>query len=278
MSTNETPEGSHAPTTPTPPAHPSRFSGRFEPTPADLSRFSGRYGEMEERDLSLPVPDDLHPNAGVRVRKRRRLQLVASQQGGCFTIAQAAAAGYDRRARYHHLTYGNWRPTVAPKVFRLTGWPIDELEQHHAWLLWAGPTAAFTSWTALALFGIERPEQPAAAPLDLVRARPLGRRDRLDRSPADAGVVRFHVQWARHRHAQLVDGLVVRPLDEALCVAMQSAPGPAALRVASAVGERLMDEGLVDVGDMVDTARAMRCARALEAVWPRFTGRSLPAA
>ena len=278
MSTNETPGGMHAPTTPTPRAETSRFSGRFEPTPADLSRSSGRFGEMEESDLSLPTPDDLDPNAGARVRKRRRLQFVASQQGGCFTIAQAAAAGYDRRARYHHLSYGNWRSTVAPKVFRLTGWPVDELEEHHAWLLWAGPTAAITSWTALALRGIERPEQPTAAAIDLVRARPRGRRDRVDLSPAGAGVVKFHVQWARHRHAELVDGLVIRPLDEALCVAIQSAPGPAALRVASAVGERLMDEGLVDVGDLVDTARAMRCARALEAVWPRFTGRSRPAA
>ena len=233
---------------------------------------------MAEGELSLPTPDDLHPNAGVRVRRRRRLQLVASQQGGCFTVVQAAQAGFDRRARHHHLSYGNWRPTDAPTVLRLTGWPVDAHEPYHSWLLWAGPTAAFTSWSGLHLHGVDGPEHPAATPLDLVRAKPDNRRDRQDLSPVHTGLVRFHVQWARHRQAELIEGLVVRPLDEAMCVAMQAAPGAMALRSAWAVAERLIDEGRVEVGAMVDTARAMRCARALEALWPRFTGRSQPAA
>lgn len=278
MSTNETPEGMLSPATPTHPADLSRFSGRFEPTPADLSRFSGRLAGMAEGELSLPTPDDLHPKAGVRVRRRRRLHLLASQQGGCFTIGQAAQAGYDRRARHHHLSYGNWRRTDAPKVFRLTGWPVDALEPHQAWLLWAGPTAAFTSWTAVHLHGVERPGEPTAAGLDLVRATSRGRRGRHDLSPVDGGSVRFHVQWARHLHAEVVDGLVVRPLGEALCVAMQTAPSPLAHRAAWAVAERLLDEGRLDAGALVDTARAMRCPRALEALWPRFVGRLRPAA
>jgi hypothetical protein len=94
----------------------------------------------------------------------------------------------------------------------------------------------------------------------------------------DDGLVKVHVQWARHRHAQLIEGLVVRPLDEALCVAMQTAPGPMSLDAASAVAERLLDDGLLDAATVVDTARAMRCARAMEAVWPRFVTRSRPAA
>jgi hypothetical protein len=232
---------------------------------------------MDEGELSLPIPDDLHPNAGVRVRRRRRLHLVASQQGGCFTVQQAARAGYDRRARHHHLSYGNWRRTEAPKVYRLTGWPIDAHEAHHAWLLWAGPTAAFTGWTAIHLHGVDGLDRPSEA-LDLVRARARGRRDRQDLSPVRSGAVTFHVQWARHRHAQLIDGLVTRPLDEALCVAMQAAQGAMALRAASTLVVRLLDERVLDPATLVDTARAMRCARALEAVWPRFVARSRSAA
>ena len=104
--------------------------------------------------MALPVPDDLHPTAGVRVRRRRRLHLIAAQHGGCFTIAHTREAGYDRRARHHHLSYGNWRRTDAPGVYRLTGWPIDPAEPYHAWLLWAGAGAELTSWSALDVSGV----------------------------------------------------------------------------------------------------------------------------
>lgn len=94
------------------------------------------------------------PRKGVRVRRRRALQQIAAQQHGLFTVSQAASVDLDRRARYHHLSYGNWRRTEAPDVLRLVGWPPDPLERVRAWLLWAGPGAVVTSWTALGLRGV----------------------------------------------------------------------------------------------------------------------------
>ena len=97
----------------------------------------------------LPRPTAERPGLGTRVERRRRLIHIAAPQAGCFTIAQARAAGNDRRARHHHLSYGNWRRTLAPGVFRLVRWPPDPFEHLRVWLLWAGPGASLTSWSAL---------------------------------------------------------------------------------------------------------------------------------
>lgn len=270
----------------TPPATPSRFSGRPDHRPAAPSRFSGRSGEMAEADMALPVPDDLHPTAGVRVRRRRRLHLIAAQHGGCFTIAHTREAGYDRRARHHHLGYGNWRRTDAPGVYRLTGWPIDPAEPYHAWLLWAGAGAELTSWSALDVSGVldvlpgpltvvtpgeehPRAERPdPRAPVHLVR--PGTTRRRRDRVPqADPALVRVHLPGDAALPSVVIDGLPSRSVEESLCIALKTSVGAVAV-YAGRLTERLLDEGIVDLRTMLDTARHCRSTRMLDLLWPRI--------
>lgn len=203
------------------------------------------------------------PNKGRRVGRRRRLLRVAAGQEGLFTVAQALDAGLDRRARYHHLTYGNWRRTAAPQVFRLAGWPPDQHERLRAWLLWAGPHALLTSWTALGLAGLTG--SGPADPVDLEIPFGIGRsgrrrRHRLLRQLEDSGAtesVRLHraVTGAVTGAVSGIDGLRLRPPAEAVCAAILSGQSSAALRLAT----ELLDSGLVEPGELSLAARAAHC-------------------
>lgn len=256
----------------------SRFSGRPDPDAVDPSRFSGRFGKLAAEDMDLPLADDDRPNAGRRVRRRRRLQVIAAQQGGCFTIPDTELAGYDRRARHHHLRYGNWRTTAAPKVYRLTGWPTDTAEPLHAWLLWAGAGAALTSWSAIGAHGYATPIEPTpvdrtppdpSSPVHLIRPRPAVRRDRLDTRPVRDGLVLFHHRTAPELQGEVIDGLAVRPLAEALCVAVATSTGVQAA-AASALVDSLLERELVDLRKLVDIAQRCNASRMLDLLWPRL--------
>lgn len=247
-----------------------------------MSRFPGRFGEVAAEDMSLPVPDDLHPNAGVRVRRRRRLHAIAARHGGCFTAAQAAQAaqaGYDRRARHHHLSYGNWRRTDAPQVFRLTGWPIDRAEPLHAWLLWAGTGSALTSWSGLDLHGVTDLRldlgSTPGAPIDVAHAATKPRRARL--APAEhSDAVRLHRQQIAHLPPLFIGDLPVRPIEECLCVALQTSAGPVG-RAAANLTESLVDAGTVELLDVLEAARHLRVPKMLDLLWPRLRTRHRPA-
>jgi len=226
-------------------------------------------------DPDLPVPTSAMPNKGRRVGRRRRLLRVAAGQEGLFTVAQAFDAGLDRRARYHHLAYGNWRRTEAPQVFRLSGWPPDRHERLRAWLLWAGPHALLTSWTALGLAGLTGPGP--ADPIDLEipfgAGRPGRRRwHRLLRQLEDSGatdLVRLHrsVTGAETGGVSDVDGLRLRPPAEAVCAAILSGRPSVALGLAT----ELLDSGLVDLGEFGHAARAAHCGPAIDLLVCRLT-------
>lgn len=256
-----------------PPANLSRKTGRSGNGGVEVSRTRGRFGVVEPVDPDLPVPTEAMPNKGKRVGRRRRLLRVAAEQAGLFTVAQAFDAGLDRRARHHHLTYGNWRRTEAPQVFRLTGWPPDRHERLRAWLLWAGPQALLTSWTALGLAGLAG--SASAVPVDLeipFRVDRAGRRrrHRLFRQLEDsgaAGSVRLH--RAVTGAERTVDGLRFRPPAEAVCAAIDHGRSSVALALAS----ELLDSGLVEPGELSIAARTVHCSQVTELLVCRLAGR-----
>jgi hypothetical protein len=259
----------------TEPSQSSRFLGRSGESDPLPSRFSGRIGKLSPEDLLLPAADEDHPRAGLRVRRRRRLHALAAMHGGCFTIDDTRQAGYDRRARYHHLQYGNWRRTSAPGVYRLAGWPVDHFEDAHAWLLWAGPDAALTSWSALMVHPSEAvkatpdPEAEAARMVHLVG--PDVRTRRIPDRTTGVGTthVRLHHRWLPDTSSLRIRDLSVRPLDEALCIAVWSSSGQDAARAAE-LTDRLLDEDLIDLDELLHTAQRLRVSTMLDLLWPRL--------
>ena len=241
------------------PDTPSRKTGRSAGFVGGVSGVSFEHlHPPQPRDPDLPVPTAAMPNKGVRVARRRRLLKVAGSQAGLFTTAQAMAAGLDRRARYHHLTYGNWRTTVAPRVFRLTGWPPDPHERFRAWLLWAGPGALLTSLTALGLAGLiaSGPGVPVDLEVSFGRDRVSRQRHaRLVRQLDDAGANRLvHLHPAVPGTTIEVAGLALRPPAEAICATVNHRRSTNAVILA----EALLDSGHLDQGDLFDASRQVR--------------------
>lgn len=238
---------------------PSRKTGHLAELAGEGPRFPG-LAPPRRADPDLPVPDEQHPRAGVRVRRRRRLQAVAAVQHGLFTVDQARDAGLDRRARHHHLSYGNWRRSAAPGVLRLSSWPDDRFEDHRAWLLWGGPCAALTSWTALELHRVT--VAGPRAPIELCLPAPRtdeehrARRRRVDRLSSNGAphrpLPRLH--RAAHRGSVTeVDGLQVVPIAEALCAAAAGSPSTAV-----PLADHLIELGRVDHDDVLETALRMQ--------------------
>jgi hypothetical protein len=211
------------------------------------------------------------PNKGVRVARRRRLLRVAGTQHGLFTVRQAADAGLDRRARHHHLSYGNWRRTAAPQVFRLAGWPPDEHERLRSWLLWAGPGAHLTSWTALGLAGLvgTGPRVPVDLEIPFTPDR-AGRRRRqvmLGQIDAAGGRNQVRIHRAVRARTSLVDGMELRTPAVAICTAI-NVPGSIALGLA----EDLLDRGHLQMADLIDASHATDCRRLMEVLFARLRG------
>ena len=232
------------------------------------SSFSGQFGLLAAEDPDLPVPDPDHPRAGVRVRRRRRLQRIASCQEGLFTIGQAASAGLDRRARYHHLHYGNWRYTDTPGVYRLVSWPPDPLERMRSWSL-AIDLAPLTSWSALEALDltVAGPRQPVH--LAVADRR---RRKKLVRTVcADLASVRLHEAHSPLVESLNVHGLTVRPASEALCVVvMGERARPSSCAQTLALTEQLIDLGKVDLQELMSVAASIGAGTVLDAFWTRY--------
>jgi len=264
--------------TETQPARPSRFSGRSGKEQLEEGR-PVRWPELrppEPADPDLPVPTPEMPNKGVRVGRRRRLLRVAADQMGLFTVAQAFDAGLDRRARYHHLTYGNWRRTEAPSVLRLSGWPPDPHERLRAWMLWAGPGAVLTSWTALGLAGLTAhgPRVPVGLEVPFGRDRAgRRRRQRLQRQLDDAAHSAGYRMAELHRSVPGThrdhDGMPVRPPEEAICAAVnQSRSGGVAIDLAKA----LLEAGRFDERDLRYKSQLIGCGPLTDLLLRRLVG------
>lgn len=288
--------------TPSTPKHPSHELAKPSQKTGRSGKFENGVGEVgtlglrpePPRDPDRPRPTVASPRKGTRVARRRRLHAVASTQHGLFTREQAAAVGHDRRTRYHHLEYGNWRATEAPGVYRLSGWAPDPAERLRAWLLWAGPRASITSWTALALHNLtvagprSRVEIVVPAPLDrpsrrrharlqaqlvsLDAAAPTVSRGPGATLPSPTLVGPPAVLHARSTGSPLViDGLRVSSPTEALCVAVRGADGRGRHPVALALIEALLDLGAVDQNDLAATAITMGCVPVTELIFDRRT-------
>ena len=237
---------------------PSRKTGQLAGNVGKQPRFP-EVSVAARADPDLPRPDAAHPRAGVRVRRRRRLQAVAATQHGLFTTAQARDSGLDRRARHHHLTYGNWRRTAAPGVLRLTSWPADPCEDHRAWLLWGGAGAALTGWTGLELHRLTVAGPRAAIELRLPPSRTREEHRSWTRrlahlEGAEVGVrprPRIHRVRSIDRPTE-IDGMSVVSPAEAMCVALESSPG-----IAPALMGQLIELGRLDLGDLVRAGLAL---------------------
>lgn len=220
-------------------------------------------------DPALPVPTRSMPRKGVRVARRRRLLRTAGRQHGLFTVEQAAQAGLDRRARHHHLSYGNWRRTQAPGVLRLAGWPPDPLERLRAWQLWAGPEACLTSWTALGLLGLTASGPRVPVDLEVSFGLDRGSRRRRERMLSEIHSVGSPSPARLHRRiaapATEVDGLRCRPAAESLCAAVNHQRSSIPVGVA----EALIEHGHLTMSELLDAAHAVQCPRLIELA---FTG------
>ncbi len=257
---------------PTHPAKPSRKTGRFGKVDSGSPVLPLSARPIHRADPDLPVPTPTMPNKGVRVARRRRLLRIAGTQQGLFTVAQANEAGLDRRARHHHLTYGNWRRTDAPCVYRLTGWPPDEHERLRAWLLWAGPGAHLTSWTALGLARLTAagPRVPVDLEIPFRRDRAgVRRRERLRRQLDDAGAAgTVHLHPGIRGSSVTIDGLRTRAPAEAICAAVNHRRSSIALGLAST----LMDSGALRSDDLLFASLEIGCGPINELLLRRFAG------
>jgi predicted transcriptional regulator of viral defense system len=84
---------------------------------------------------------------------RRRLFVLAANQAGYFTAAQAKAIGYSYSAQAHHVSAGNW--TRANRgIFRLTDWVPGVHDDLARWHLWSRQRAVISHETALSVHGI----------------------------------------------------------------------------------------------------------------------------
>ena len=279
------------------PAKPFEKAEHFDSTPAEPFGKTGRFDSVGEEgpdgpavhvddvvaaanfppshphDPNLPVPTPDHPGLGTRVGRRRRLQAVAATQEGCFTVVQARAAGLDRGARHHHLSYGNWRRTVAPGVLRLSHWPDDPHENLRAWLLWAGPGAALTSWSALELLG--RAVVGPHATVDLLLGpHPGWRNDRRRSVPHTADRATPPARLHHVRDIELADltisGMAVRPVEDALATALMTAPSGSAMERLAL--ELVLREVAADAEARIRlllTARSMSATRLTELIYDR---------
>ena len=91
-----------------------------------------------------------------------QLARVAVRQGGAFTRAQAAAAGFHPAQIERRVRTGGWE-RVHPCVYRYGATPMSAALVHWAAVLWAGPECALSHTSAAAIWrlpvaSIDRPE------------------------------------------------------------------------------------------------------------------------
>lgn len=84
---------------------------------------------------------------------RRRLFIVASEQAGYFTAAQAKALGYSYQAQAHHAGAGNWLH-IDRGLYRLAEWIPDIHDDLARWTLWSKGRGVVSHETALTVHRI----------------------------------------------------------------------------------------------------------------------------
>lgn len=90
---------------------------------------------------------------------RRRLFLLAAEQAGYFTAAQARTIGYSYQAQAHHVGAGNWF-RISRGLFRLAEWVPDVHDDLVRWTLWSGGRGVVSHETAMAVHGFGEFESP----------------------------------------------------------------------------------------------------------------------
>ena len=90
---------------------------------------------------------------------RRRLFLLAADQAGYFSAAQAKALGYSYPAQAHHERAGNWH-RIDRGIFRLADWIPDAHDELARWNLWSKGRAVVSHDTALSVYGVGEFESP----------------------------------------------------------------------------------------------------------------------
>ena len=90
---------------------------------------------------------------------RRRLFVLATDQSGYFTAAQAKRVGYSYSAQAHHVNAGNWL-RVDRGLFRLSEWIPDIHDDLVRWTLWSKGRGVVSHETALGVHHIGEFESP----------------------------------------------------------------------------------------------------------------------
>ncbi len=85
-----------------------------------------------------------------RLKLRRRLTMLAAQQSGLFSAAQARTAGYSYAAQRYHVDRGNWL-RIDRGLYRLQQWPTGPHEDLVRWTLWSRGLGVVSHETALAV-------------------------------------------------------------------------------------------------------------------------------
>ena len=83
----------------------------------------------------------------------KSLYRLAEQQAGYFTATQARQAGFSRSLLSYHVGTGRFE-RVRPRVYRLVQFPSSPHEDLYVAWLQAGPHAAISHDSALALYGL----------------------------------------------------------------------------------------------------------------------------
>lgn len=185
---------------------------------------------------------------------RRRLFVLAADQAGYFTAAQAKAVGYSYPAQAHHVGAGNWI-RVDRGIFRLADWVPGIHDELARWHLWSKERGVVSHDTALGVHGVGEFESPrihltvppgfrmrddalalhvADLPEEDIEARPGFRLTTLTRSLIDVAAEHAEEdQFARALDEALARGTITR---RQLRARAEAVDPMAALRIERALG------------------------------------------
>jgi hypothetical protein len=140
-----------------------------------------------------------------------------------------------------------------------------------SWLLWAGPGAVVTSWTALGLLGVigTGPRMPILLEVPFSRDRAGQRKRARLRAELPTGRPSVSVDlcpMTASGELLMVQGMAVRPLTVALCAAVNGAPSSVALGLAT----RLLDVAALSEQALFRAAQDTRCTRLLDLLFDRW--------
>lgn len=129
-------------------------------------------------------------------RQDRRIEALAGEQHGVFSLGQTTELGCGDQLRRYRLETGAWHATPYPGVYRLPSHPESWRQNLWAAWLWAPPDSLVAGRAAGALYGLDRcPEGPvdlllpphakhvAPTGVRLLRAEAVGRPREIEGLP-----------------------------------------------------------------------------------------------